>query len=114
MCHNRYTNRVLLLHLCVLCWSDAVTSRGQGRTSRVTGQQEGTPDFATSNNGQCPAGLSDCETGIDDDDDEDDDDDDDDDVDDECSATSSSDNYSEDELDARRRNRRSPGKRHTC
>jgi len=77
----------------------------------VTGQQEGTPDLVTSNNGQCPAGLSDCETGIDDDDDEDDDDDD---VDDECSATSSSDNYSEDELDARRRNRRSPGKRHTC
>ena len=69
------------------------------------GQQVEALDSATSNGVRRAARFSDCETA-DDDEDEDDDDDDDDDDD---YSTSSSENCSEDELDMRRRSRRSRG-----
>jgi len=87
-----------------------VTSGGQERTWHVIGQQEAMADSSTSNNGQCTAGLTDCEASNDDDDDDEDDEDDED----ECSATSSNESQSEDEMDTRHRNRRSRGKQRTC
>jgi len=86
-----------------VCFVDiVVTSRGQGRLSCMKGGQAA--DSSTGSNGHRAARFSDCETG----DDDDDDDDEDDDVD---YSTSSSDDCSVDDLDARRRSRRSQGER---